>query len=296
MELNKMSTLEMLVKAKMDKLATFHKQLVGQQEFISDQIEYQSNGAVRTLLMELETGGNARFEDEQKSSNWIGHCEKQIKKFIKRAASKESPKTIQIHRISRLHNRGLKLKFDERTEKLADKTSGYLCYTTNKHNDDDVFRIVESGFEDKTLLMTNYFDCKEAKVGDGKNFLRKVVLVRNTHLQIQEVSENLAYEEFAGITNSSFPGADAASQRVSLNDLSNNAPAESPRKYVIFNHECVVPEYLVEYSLDSDFDVSITQIQRLILDIAFSNRISHANMPIVVHELTSKIKKTDVVS
>lgn len=297
MELKKNLKLNALVKEKMGKLEVFHKELVRQQEFIIDQIEFQSNDAVRILLMELETGGNTRFEDEQKTSSWIGHCEKQIKKFIKRAASKESPKTIQIHRISRLHNRVLKLKFDERAERLggADKATGYLCYTTNQHKDDEIFRIVEDGFGDNALLMTNYFDCKEANVGDGKHFLRKVVLARTTPIQTQEVAESLSQQEFAGITSASFPGADVISQKVALNDLSNVLPADSPRKFLIFNQECVLPEFLVEYSLDSDIDVSTSQIQRLLLDIAFSNRISQSNMPMVVHELTQKLKKVELV-
>jgi hypothetical protein len=67
MELEKNLKLNALVKEKMGKLEVFHKELVRQQEFIIDQIEFQSNDAVRILLMELETGGNTRFEDEQKT-------------------------------------------------------------------------------------------------------------------------------------------------------------------------------------------------------------------------------------
>lgn len=293
-ELEKMKRLKGVVQEKRDFICAFKGKVTSQLQVISSQIETQCNEAIRSLLLELETGGNARFEDEQKNSQWIGHCEKQIKKFIKRAASKESPKTIQIHRISRMHNRGSKLKFEERVEKLgpSDK-AGYLCFTPNKENN-DVFEIAECGFDDSRIIMTNYFDCRE-EIVPSDNYLRKVIIVRTNQMQTQEVSEDLSFDAFASLGSASFPAADGISQRVILhNDVSNSAPADLPRRYLVYNRECIMPEYLVEYSLDSDFAPSTNQIQRLILDIAFSNRISHANMPMVIQELSSKIKNPEL--
>ena len=282
-----------MIKEKLLQFTSYIEKLSRQDDKINNQIDNQSNDAIRTLLLELESGGNARFEDEQKNSQWVSHCEKQIKKFIKRAASKDSPKTIQIHRISRLFNRGAKLKFEERLEKVgnADK-SNYLCSTVNLGND-EVFKIAECGFESNQLLMTNYFDCHDQK--SGNNYLRKVVIVRTSQLQTQEVSEDISTDQFLAVSNSDFPAADGVSQRVYLHDV-QSPPADFPRRYMVFNEDCILPEYLVEYSLDSDFHASTNQIQRLILDISFSNRISHSNMPMVVHELSSKTKKPELVS
>ena len=64
------------------------------------------------MLLELETGGNLRFEDEQKNDPWVSECENLVKMFIKPIASKHSPRTIHVHRISKLHNRHIKLNFD----------------------------------------------------------------------------------------------------------------------------------------------------------------------------------------
>ena len=94
-----------------NKLSTL-KTLLAHRSDIHNQILNQSDMAIRKLLLELETGGNIRFEDEQKEDAWVADCEALVKMFIKRAASKTSPRTIQIHRISRLHNRHMKLKFE----------------------------------------------------------------------------------------------------------------------------------------------------------------------------------------
>jgi hypothetical protein len=81
---------------------------------ISSQIMDQSDMAIRKLLLELETGGNVRFEDEQQGDAWINECENLVKLFIKRSVTNDLRRTIQIHRISRLHNRHMKMKFDVR--------------------------------------------------------------------------------------------------------------------------------------------------------------------------------------
>ncbi|KAJ3312492.1 hypothetical protein HDV04_003092 [Boothiomyces sp. JEL0838] len=223
----------------------YKTQLVERLESIKWQIIEQCNEAIRCLLLELETGGNVRFEDEQKGAQWVNHCEKQIKKFIKRVASKDSPKTIQIHRISKLHNRGSKLKFDVRS--------------TNSR---------------KRLQIP-------------MNGLRRAIIVRTVGLHCQEVSAEL---DLLKITKYDYPGFDAVYQKIGNSETKSSA--EQSRKYLIFNTDAVVAEYSVEYSLESDTEKSISQLERLLLDIAFSNRISHANMPAIVQELSAKIKQT----
>ncbi|KAJ3322494.1 hypothetical protein HDV06_003038 [Boothiomyces sp. JEL0866] len=267
----------------------YKSQLIERLESIKTQIIEQCNEAIRCLLLELETGGNVRFEDEQKGAQWVSHCEKQIKKFIKRVASKDSPKTIQIHRISKLHNRGSKLKFDEKAGNSS-ASEKYFCFQINSANQ-DIFSIAENGFshpQSSGIIMTNYFECNIAELPKTrKNGLRKAIIVRTIGLHCQEVSID---EDLSKLNRYDYPGFDAVYQKVGHSD--SKSSGEQSRKYLIFNTETVVAEYSVEFSLESDSDKGTTQLERLLLDIAFSNRISHANMPAIVQELSAKIKQT----
>jgi Leucine-rich repeat (LRR) protein len=256
-------------------------------EHIIQKITEQTSENVRILLMELETGGNIRFEEEQKVSQWVTHCEKQIKKFIKRAASKDSPKTIQIHRISRIHNRGAKVKFDEKIAKSngAD-TCEYLCFQ-NPNDGPDVFEVSEYGFEvsfpiekfSEGIHMTNYFEC-QANSKECK--LYKTIILRLSTTKMKELSE---FDDPNIVSAASW---DALVQKCDTG--SDNIRSEEAKNYYILNRNCTYPEYLVEYSLEDEMDQKTNQLEKLIIDIAFSNRISHANMPTIVYELSSKIK------
>jgi Leucine-rich repeat (LRR) protein len=256
---------------------------------VSKQIIDQSNESIRILLLELETGGNVRFEDEQKEATWVSHCEKQIKRLIKRAASKDSPKTIQIHKLSRIHNRGARIRFDEHNPKnpSPDKLN-YVCFQDPTL---DMFDVVENGpeslskYERDGIPTTNYFECQDRA---SNSQLRKTIIYRlggGNCKDIQEVDITPAE------IRHQHPDADYVSVPCDF-PHETKILTEIPRKYIIFNNAHILPEYLVEYSLESDFSRAYSQIDRLLLDIAFSNRLSHANMPLIVHELSSKIKRT----
>lgn len=288
--MEKVENLRLLVLSTFNKRKAEYEKIKEQFEYVKSQAEMQSNNAIRTLLLELETGGNARFEDEQKSSQWIAHCEKQIKKLIKRAASKESPKSIQIHRISRFYNRGSKLRFDEKAQgNGSPEKCNYLCLNV-KSKDYNVFSIAENGFggieDQKPILMTNYFDCQE-NISQEPTKLRKLVIVRCVQMCHQAFQGDL--KDFEAITKQDYPAADAVTVNISKNVDGDVNDAEAPKKVLIINKDYILPEYLVEFSLESDFQTNTTPLQQLLLDITYSNRISHANMPSIVQELASKM-------
>ncbi|KAJ3337839.1 hypothetical protein HDU91_001371, partial [Kappamyces sp. JEL0680] len=113
-------------------------------------------------------------------------------------------------------------------------------------------------------------------------------------MQCQEVSDHMKPADFDRLTSSDFPAADAIYQRVAVAAEPKTANLQDiPKKFGVFNADCLLPEYLVEYSLESDFEDKSSPCERLLLDIAYSNRISHANMPTVVNELLSKTKQAD---
>ncbi|XP_077863786.1 leucine-rich repeat-containing protein 9-like [Saccoglossus kowalevskii] len=77
---------------------------------------------VRRLLTELETGGNVRFEDGRSADVWFTSCHDLILSRFCAADYKDyGVLGIKIHRITKVHNRILRLKFDEKLSALLDK-------------------------------------------------------------------------------------------------------------------------------------------------------------------------------
>ncbi|KAI8921751.1 hypothetical protein BC831DRAFT_475811 [Entophlyctis helioformis] len=272
---------------------------------IYNQIMNQSDMAIRKLLLELETGGNVRFEDEQKDDPWVVECENLVKIFIKRAVSKHSPRTIQIHRISRLHNRHMKLKFEDRFAKLpeSDKSS-HLCFHGRQSNSDDVFSVVEHGCQlvpgttifANGVLLSNFLDCHEDKGTDtacdsvAKKTLRQAIIVRSIPANVSEVAESSSSIEHVNADH--YPGRDGVCQRITNRPhIKGNTVVhgEYPKEYFVFDRDVLLPEYFIEYSLESDLDRYTTQLERLMVDIAYSNRMSHSDMPNIVSELSLKL-------
>jgi hypothetical protein len=157
---------------------------------VKDEIQLQGNMAIRKLLLELETGGNVRFEDEQKNAEWIKECEGIVKSFTKKAISKDGPKSIQIHRISRLHNRPLKLRLAQKLGVKYDpetKSGHYLCSQVYQE-ESKIFSIVEHGLVgEKDSVFTDYMDCK---LPTGNRRLQRALIFRAHTDRVAEIDEN----------------------------------------------------------------------------------------------------------
>ena len=154
---------------------------------IVEEIHKQADLAIRKLLLELETGGNVRFEDEGKDDSWVRDCELLIKEFIKRSASKDSPKSIQIHRLSRLHNRTLKLHVQEKASARPDITPSSYCVQDDL-TDEQIFEIVEKGVGalNHPVVFSNYLDCVPTQIAERRSLVKgyqlKKALIVTTYI------------------------------------------------------------------------------------------------------------------
>ncbi|KAK0052192.1 leucine-rich repeat-containing protein 9 [Biomphalaria pfeifferi] len=80
---------------------------------------------VKRLLVELETGGNVRFEDGQPSDTWFSCCHDLVlSRFCAYDYRNVGVVGIKIHRIIRIHNRMLRTRFDKSISALSDTTKG----------------------------------------------------------------------------------------------------------------------------------------------------------------------------
>lgn len=157
---------------------------------IKDEIQLQGNMSIRKLLLELETGGNVRFEDEQKNAEWIKECEGIVKYFTKKAVTKDGPKSIQIHRISRLHNRPLKLRLAQKLGVKYDPetNNGQILCSQLYQDEDKIFDIVEHGLVgEKDSIFTDYMDCK---FPTGTRRLQRALIIRAHVDRVTEIEEN----------------------------------------------------------------------------------------------------------
>ena len=185
----------------------------------------------------------------------------------------------------------------------------HLCFNGKQADFDDVFSIVEHGsqilsgtktFSDSVLL-SNFLDCyDEPTSNSSKKTLRQAIIARAFVRKSCEVSSDKSLEDIMRDRSSSidkhYPGYDAIYQRpINRPDLKSlpSSQGEPPKNCLLINRDHLLPEYFIEYSLESDLDRFTTQLERLLVDIAYSNRMTHSDMPNIVTELSQKLSDSN---
>lgn len=122
-----------------------------------------SNLSIQRLLLELETGGNIRLEDGKGSEKWYLSCTDLLKSrfhpeetdllFPSFISSSSSIVDLDILRVTRIHNRFLRTKFEEKMENLVDlsnplykKNLEYLFFGMDPAFPNEIFHVLEEGF------------------------------------------------------------------------------------------------------------------------------------------------------
>ena len=110
---------------------------------------------IHRMMTELETGGNIRFEEGRPTDKWFTSCDDLIRsRFDTDYMKKRHGITdITILRVTRIHNRFLRNRFEEKVEQLVDvansvhkKSIEYLFYGVDPKAPNEVFRAMEEGF------------------------------------------------------------------------------------------------------------------------------------------------------
>ncbi|XP_074662952.1 leucine-rich repeat-containing protein 9-like [Tubulanus polymorphus] len=84
------------------------------------------------LLAELDTGGNVRFEDGNLNDTWFSSCHDLVlSRFCVSDYRDHNVTGIKIHRITRVHNRMLRMKFEEKLARLSEDDQDIYCTTKN---------------------------------------------------------------------------------------------------------------------------------------------------------------------
>ncbi len=96
---------------------------------------------IHRLLTELETGGNIRFEEGKPSDKWFQSCNDLAKsRFNPEQMKFFGISGINVTRVTRIHNRFLRNRFEEKLEQLVDlsdvsykRSLEYLFYGMDPH-------------------------------------------------------------------------------------------------------------------------------------------------------------------
>lgn len=109
---------------------------------------------IHRLLTELETGGNIRFEEGKPTDKWFQSCNELAKGRFNPEQMKFFGITgINVTRVTRIHNRFLRNRFEEKLEQLVDlsdvsykRSLEYLFYGLDPHLPNEMQRAMEEGF------------------------------------------------------------------------------------------------------------------------------------------------------
>lgn len=220
------------------------------QEIFKKEVDQQCDYAVRKLLLELETGGNIRLENDDVSQTFA----EVVRRFM--ATNTKIDQRIRINRVSRIHNHFLTLNHGKRHT----RDSIYLSYQSPNNNTNDIFQILENQKNAKEgIFLSDKLNYSEAKQSTAILFranLRKTALYTD--------------ENLCDVKCFDYPTYDAVYQ---------NSKSSASLKYLVFPNADPVPEYLVEYTNLGNPSYGPNSY---LMDLVFSSRFSEANFPSLI--------------
>jgi hypothetical protein len=109
---------------------------------------------IHRLMTELDTGGNIRFEEGRLQDKWYTSCVDLVRsRFNAEQMKPFGIIGINVNRVTRIHNRFLRNRFEEKLEFLVDLSDNqykrnleYLFYGFNPSAPKEIHRAVEEGF------------------------------------------------------------------------------------------------------------------------------------------------------
>lgn len=105
-------------------------------------------------MTELDTGGNIRFEEGKPGDKWFSSCVDLVRsRFNPEQMKFFGINGINVTRVTRIHNRFLRNRFEEKLEQLVDLSDNsykrsleYLFYGLDPHLPTEIHRAMEEGF------------------------------------------------------------------------------------------------------------------------------------------------------
>ncbi|OCT68507.1 leucine-rich repeat-containing protein 9 isoform X2 [Xenopus laevis] len=260
---------------------------------------------VQFLQTELETVGNVRFEEGTAADSWFKSCyDLIVSRFCAMNFRAYGISGIKIHRIIRVHNRMLRLKFEEKVQNCMDnedqyntesykKKLEYLFYMFDPKlpiDKKELLCVLENGFDitklsqlpeqeqSEAVLLTNSMslcegprleflqkqamdkNCSPEAFKDGILVIAKVFLGRSVQarddLPIKPNNYTTANSVYRlqKFSNSTFHSSN--DEICSSKEHGNCDCSLRQCEWFVFDHELILPEYVVEFEYISTENTS----------------------------------------
>lgn len=123
-------------------------------EGLRKKVYEMSEQNIHRLMTELETGGNIRFEEGKPTDKWFSSCVDLVRsRFNPEQMKFFGINGINVTRVTRIHNRFLRNRFEEKLEQLVDLSDNsykrsleYLFYGVDPNLPNEIHRAMEEGF------------------------------------------------------------------------------------------------------------------------------------------------------
>eukprot|EP00741_Cyanophora_paradoxa_P011210 tig00020554_g10830.t1 len=227
---------------------------------------HMSEVNISRLVIELETGGNIRLEDGKPEDVWYSSCIDLINsRFFSHEFAGFNVADIKVLRVTRIHNRFLRNRFEQRMEQMVDTSDPsykrnleYLFYGQHPQLPDQLQQIAEDGFpsakeflamgsQEAVPLSNSVSTCDLPRI---KAALSKQSALPSDRAVIPP-GMLLITKVFLGRSSQEQPtGKGAISQELypEQNSVYRTKPGDGKqRSWFIFDHALVLPEYLVAF-------------------------------------------------
>lgn len=119
-------------------------------EELKSEVSAEKSSQIRSLVLELHSGGNVRVEQGTDSTPWVAQIKDLVMSRFRHEDYEDYGITgLRVTGVSRIHHRSLRLQFDqilERVEPDADRAFEHLFYVPDPREDpQEIWEVVEAG-------------------------------------------------------------------------------------------------------------------------------------------------------
>ncbi|XP_071832914.1 leucine-rich repeat-containing protein 9-like isoform X2 [Apostichopus japonicus] len=252
----------------------------------TQRVEQSTELVNKRLMTELETGGNVRFEDGNSADVWFTSCHDLIlSRFCVADYRVHGILGIKIHRITRVHNRMLRFRFESKLTKVTEdedspvmnksptvkKLQEYLFFVVDPAlpgGDNQLMSLLEEGPMDpetyqqlgcdSAIPLSNSLSlCEKPRITHLINRAKKESWsdpcpFRQGHIVVCKVylGKSLpVLDTKHRIQKQYYPQADSVFRPKSSSLLPSEALCECASRqcqWYLFDHELVLPEYVID--------------------------------------------------
>ncbi|XRB06100.1 U2 small nuclear ribonucleoprotein A [Pycnococcus provasolii] len=235
----------------------------------------------RRMIVELETGGNVRLEDGKPSDLWYTSCVDLVhSRFFSEDFAQYGITGIRVTRVSRVHNRFLRTRFETALSEKVDtsdashkRTMEYLFYGEPLSMRGELQRAAEEGFRppseyaslglDGAVVLSNSVSlCDNPRLDSGTASTSSTISatmrsLKRGRLLVTKVflGKCVAEDAAAKAASRAAAGAAAGAPRVTKEaygevDSVYRANDAKQRLWFVFNPHFCLPEYVVDFEYE----------------------------------------------